>query len=65
MARESTRTSDEFAVIHANGEVSDAELHEAILAEGDEDGAVDVTREMCRREGWSEERIARFYPRRH
>jgi hypothetical protein len=44
-----------------DGEMRDAHLHEAILAEGDHDAAVEATREWARSKGWSEAEIKRMW----
>lgn len=49
--------SDEFFIEHPDGSRTDAELHEPILAEGDAEAAVKVTRDWLKAQGWSERQI--------
>jgi hypothetical protein len=49
--------ASEFFYLDANGHRADAELHEAILAAGDNATAQEVTRKLLARAGWAEAEI--------
>jgi hypothetical protein len=51
----------DFFSIDAHGRAVDSHIHEPILAAGDHERALNVTRELARRDGWSEEMIERAY----
>jgi hypothetical protein len=53
----------EFCVVHADGSVTDAELHEPILAAGDEEKHVQATRERLLKKGFAPEDVYRLFPR--
>lgn len=53
--------SNEFFIEKADGTQSDAELHEQILAEGDDASAKEVTRRMLSQWGWPPEQIKHFF----
>lgn len=55
------RAIGEFCVIGPDGEISDAALHEPILAEGDDKAAREVIRKMLAEQAWSPEKIASFF----
>ena len=44
-----------------NGARKDAALHEPILAAGDDAAAIEVSKRVLRRKGWSEARISAFF----
>jgi hypothetical protein len=50
-------SSNEFFIEHPDGSRTDAELHEPILAEGDVEAAVKVTRDRLKAKGWTEQQI--------
>lgn len=50
-------SSNEFFIEHPDGSRTDAELHEPILAEGDVEAAVKVTRDRLKATGWTEQQI--------
>lgn len=52
--------SREFCVIHAGGHITDAELHEPILA-GDHLLADEIGKQQARRAGLSEQEIEKLY----
>jgi hypothetical protein len=52
--------SREFCVVHPDGRISDAELHEPILA-GDHLVVDEIGREVARRAGLSEDEIKKLY----
>lgn len=60
------RRSDlgEFCVVHSDGSVTDAELHEPILAAVDDEALVQASRERMIREGFAAEDVDRLFPRR-
>ncbi len=53
--------SREFCVVHPNGRVSDAELHEPILEQGDRARATEIAKNVARRADLSEEEIKKLY----
>ena len=54
--------SNEMFYLDADGRKQDAELHNAILAEGDELSVVAATRRRLIAEGYDPETIAYLYP---
>ena len=53
--------SREFCVVHPDGRISDAELHEPILAAGDHSIAGEIGKNVARRAGLSEDAIKKLY----
>jgi hypothetical protein len=57
MGRFADKPGKEMFVRHPDGSVSDRELHEEILAEGDDERAQASTRQWLARQGWSPNEI--------
>jgi hypothetical protein len=53
--------SREFCVVHPDGHVSDAELHEPILLQGGDSQVREIGKEVARRTGLSEAEIKKLY----
>ena len=51
----------ELFMVDEHGRATDAAIQDIILAEGDDEGAMEDTRERARRRGWSAEMIERHY----
>ncbi len=51
----------ELFTVDEHGRPTDAAIQDMILADGDDEAAMEDTRERARRRGWSEEMIERHY----
>ena len=51
-----------FFYLTPDGKKADADIHDQILAEGDHERAVEVSRRLMREWGFTEEQIAQFLP---
>jgi len=58
--RAKVKKSREFCVVHPDGRISDAELHEPILA-GDHPATDEIGKEVARRGGLSEAEIKKLH----
>ena len=51
----------EFCVLHPDGRISDAELHEPILQAGDDRAGREISRKIAKQAGLSEDQIKKMY----